>query len=154
LPLPLTSFNGTPNSRANLRTEGDACGKPKGAFPGAWEGNASAELATAAGVAIGGVAVGAAACGTVAVAGFAESEIDVELKDNILTVKGTKEKKEPEITYTHKGISTRNFERTFTLNPEVRVKAATVQNGILAIALEHVIPEEQKAKKIAITFAK
>jgi molecular chaperone IbpA len=90
----------------------------------------------------------------VAVAGFAESEVDVELKDNVLTVKGTKEKKEPEITYTHKGISTRNFERTFTLNPEVRVKAATVQNGILAIALEHVIPEEQKAKKIAITFAK
>jgi molecular chaperone IbpA len=90
----------------------------------------------------------------VAVAGFCEEDLDVELKDNILTVKGTKEKKEPEITYTHKGISTRNFERTFTLNPEVRVKAATVQNGILAIALEHVIPEEQKAKKIAITFAK
>ena len=90
----------------------------------------------------------------VAVAGFAENEIDVELKDNLLSIKGTKEKKEVEINYTHKGISNRNFERTFTLNPEVQVKAATVQNGILAVALEHIVPEEQKAKKIQITFAK
>lgn len=90
----------------------------------------------------------------VAVAGFAENEIDVELKDNHLIVKGTKEKKESEITYAHKGISTRNFERDFTLNENVEVRAATVQNGILAIALEHVVPEERKPKKIAITFTK
>jgi molecular chaperone IbpA len=90
----------------------------------------------------------------VAVAGFAESEIDVELKDQHLIVKGTKEKKDTEITYAHKGISTRNFERDFTLADNVEVRAATVQNGILAIALEHVVPEEQKPKKIAITFTK
>ncbi len=90
----------------------------------------------------------------VAVAGFTESELDVELKDNVLTVKGQKEKKDTEITYTHKGISTRNFERIFTLNPDIQIKGATVQNGILAIALEHVVPEEQKPKKIAITFTK
>lgn len=90
----------------------------------------------------------------VAVAGFAEDELDVELKDNILAVKGAKVKKETEITYTHKGISTRNFERVFTLNPDIQIKGATVQNGILAIALEHVVPEEQKPKKIQITFAK
>jgi molecular chaperone IbpA len=91
----------------------------------------------------------------VAVAGFEEDELDIELKDQVLLVKGSKVKKDtPEITYAHKGISTRNFERVFTLNPDVQVRAATVKNGILAVALELVIPEEQKAKKIAITYTK
>lgn len=89
-----------------------------------------------------------------AVAGFAESEIDVELKENVLTVKGEKAKAETEIEYLHKGISARNFTRTFPLAEHVEVRGATVQNGILAIALEQVVPEEQKAKKIQITFAK
>lgn len=89
-----------------------------------------------------------------AVAGFAESEIDVELKENVLTVKGEKVKKDEDVEYLHKGISARNFVRTFPLAEHIEVRGATVQNGILAIALEQVIPEEQKAKKIAITFAK
>ena len=90
----------------------------------------------------------------VAVAGFAENEIDVEIKDSVLTVTGKQEKKEKEIDYVHKGISTRAFERTFTLADNVEVRAASVQNGILAIALEHVVPEEQKPKKIAISYQK
>jgi molecular chaperone IbpA len=91
----------------------------------------------------------------VAVAGFEENELDIEVKEQVLVVKGSKEKTDkPELVYAHKGISTRNFERVFTLNPDVHVRAATVKNGILAIALELVIPEEQKPKKIAITFAK
>lgn len=89
-----------------------------------------------------------------AVAGFAESEIDVELKENVLTVKGERAKKDDEVEYLHKGISARNFTRTFPLAEHIEVRGATVQNGILAIALEQVVPEEQKAKKIAITFAK
>lgn len=89
-----------------------------------------------------------------AVAGFAESEIDVELKENVLTVKGERAKKEEDVEYLHKGISARNFTRTFPLAEHIEVRGATVQNGILAIALEQVVPEEQKAKKIAITFAK
>jgi molecular chaperone IbpA len=89
-----------------------------------------------------------------AVAGFAESEIDVELKENVLTVKGERAKAEAEVEYLHKGISARNFTRTFPLAEHIEVRGATVQNGILAIALEQVVPEEQKAKKIAITFAK
>jgi len=88
----------------------------------------------------------------IAVAGFGKEEIDVELKDNSLIVKGTKPKKEQETDYVHKGISTRNFERNFTLADNVEVRAATVQNGILAIALEQVVPEENKPKKIQITF--
>ena len=90
----------------------------------------------------------------VAVAGFAEDEIDVELKENVLTVKGEQEKKEQEVEYIHKGISARNFSRTFPLAEHIEVRGATVKNGILAIALEQVVPEEDKPKKIAITFAK
>ena len=90
----------------------------------------------------------------VAVAGFAEDEIDVELKENVLTVKGDQAKKEVEVEYLHKGISARNFVRTFPLAEHIEVRGATVQNGILAVALEQILPEEQKAKKIQITFAK
>jgi molecular chaperone IbpA len=89
----------------------------------------------------------------VAVAGFSEDEIDVELKENVLTVKGEKEKKD-DIEYIHRGISSRNFARQFPLAEHIEVRGATVKNGILAIALEQVVPEESKAKKIAITFAK
>ena len=89
-----------------------------------------------------------------AVAGFAEAEIDVELKENVLTVRGDRAKPENEVEYLHRGISARNFTRTFPLAEHIEVRGATVQNGILAIALEQVVPEEQKAKKIAITFAK
>lgn len=92
----------------------------------------------------------------VAVAGFKEEEIDVELKDNVLTIKGEQVKAEdaPEVKYHHKGISTRSFTQTFTLHDNVEVRGATVTNGILAIALEHIVPEEKKAKKIALTFNK
>ena len=90
-----------------------------------------------------------------AVAGFAESEIDVELADNVLTVKGETDRTDREQSkYLHKGISTRNFTRSFPLAENIEVRNATVQNGILAVDLEMVIPEEKKAKKIAITFAK
>jgi molecular chaperone IbpA len=90
----------------------------------------------------------------IAVAGFGEEEIDVELKENSLIVKGIKAKKEQETDYVHKGISTRSFERNFTLADNVEVRAATVQNGILAIALEQIIPEENKPKKIQIVYTK
>ena len=91
-----------------------------------------------------------------AVAGFNESEIDVELANNVLTIKGEKVKAEdaPELTYLHRGISSRNFTRTFPLAENVEVHGATVQNGILTVALELVIPEEKKPKKIAIAFNK
>ena len=92
----------------------------------------------------------------VAVAGFKQDEIDVELKDGVLVVKGEKAKTEDEAKpeYLHKGISARNFTRTFTLAENVEVRGATVENGILAVALELVVPEEKKPKKIAITFNK
>lgn len=91
----------------------------------------------------------------VAVAGFDENELEVEVKENILTVKGQKaDTKEKTFDYLHKGISDRNFTRSFTLNSDIQVKGASVKNGILAIALELIVPEEQRPRKIAIAFQK
>ena len=88
----------------------------------------------------------------VAVAGFRENELDVELREGVLTVTGEQVKPENETQYLHKGISARSFTRTFTLAEHMEVRGATVTNGILAIDLEHVIPEEKLARKIAISF--
>ena len=91
----------------------------------------------------------------VAVAGFSEEDLDVELKDNILTVKGErKETDAPEVEYLHRGIGARDFVRTFTLAEHLEVRGATVINGILAVSLERVVPEADKPRKIAITFSK
>lgn len=89
-----------------------------------------------------------------AVAGFEENELNVELSERVLTIVGERLNK-PEISgYIHKGISQRNFTRSFTLADNVEVRAATVKNGILSIDLELIIPEEQRPKKIAITYSK
>jgi molecular chaperone IbpA len=91
----------------------------------------------------------------VAVAGFDESELDVEIVNNELVVTGAviKENK-VETQYLHQGIAGRDFERTFALAENVEVKGAQVKNGILTVTLEHIVPESAKPKKIAITFQK
>jgi molecular chaperone IbpA len=90
-----------------------------------------------------------------AVAGFNETEIDLELKENVLTVKGERTREgDASHEYLHKGISNRDFTRTFPLAEHIQVRGASVKNGILAIALEQIVPDESKPKKIAITFAK
>ena len=85
----------------------------------------------------------------IAVAGFLEDELDIELKDGVLSVEG-KKSDDDETQYMHKGISTRQFRRTFTLADTIIVKGADYNNGILHIDLENVIPEEKKPRKIAI----
>lgn len=90
----------------------------------------------------------------IAVAGFREDEIDITVKDYTLTVIGEQKRTEEDVTYLHKGISARSFTRSFTLGDHVEVKSATVQNGLLVIDLERVVPEEDKPKKIPITFQK
>lgn len=95
-----------------------------------------------------------------AVAGFLENELDVETVtnsygQNILTVRGERKREEDaERQYLHRGLATRNFERSFPLNENVEIVAASVANGILSTTLEQKIPETQKAKKVAITFSK
>ena len=89
----------------------------------------------------------------VAVAGFEESELDVETVDNELIIKGNKAI-DATAEYLHQGIAGRDFVRTFALFENVEVKGADVKNGILTVTLEHIIPESAKPKKIAITFQK
>lgn len=90
----------------------------------------------------------------IAVAGFREDGLDITVKDNILTVTGDQSPRDDAVTYLHKGISARHFTRTFTLSDHVEVKNASVQNGLLVIDLERIVPEEDKPKKIPITFQK
>lgn len=90
----------------------------------------------------------------IAVAGFREDELDVSVKDYVLTVKGEQNRNDDDSNYIHKGISARAFTRTFTLGDHVEVRAATVQNGLLVIDLLREVPEEAKPRKIAITFQK
>jgi molecular chaperone IbpA len=90
-----------------------------------------------------------------AVAGFKSGEVEVEVEKNQLVVRGEKsvnldEKRE----YLHRGISARSFVRSWILGEHVEVKSAIVEDGVLTIVLERVIPEEDKPKKIAITYNK
>ena len=91
-----------------------------------------------------------------AVAGFNEDELDVSLQNRVLRIEGKRHRDDAvdEVQYLHRGIASRDFERTFPLNDNVEVRSVTVKNGIMTVNLEMVIPESEKAKKIAITFAK
>lgn len=90
----------------------------------------------------------------VAVAGFAENELNAEIVNGELVVTGKIEDDGVEVEYLHRGIAGRNFTRTFALADSVEVKDAGVSNGILTINLEHIIPEAEVPKRIAITFQK
>jgi molecular chaperone IbpA len=90
-----------------------------------------------------------------AVAGFAEDELDVELEGRMLTVRGEHNREhDTEVEYLHRGISGRNFERSWPLGENLEVRAVTVRNGILTVSLENIVPEEAKPKKIPIAFTK
>lgn len=90
-----------------------------------------------------------------AVAGFKDGDIDVQVERNQLTVTGEQSVNiDQPVEYLHRGISSRSFTRTWTLADHVEVKGAEVANGILTITLERIVPEEQKPKKIAINFNK
>jgi molecular chaperone IbpA len=90
----------------------------------------------------------------VAVAGFSQGEINVEVRDGDLIVTGEKTSTDlPEgHEYTHQGISARRFVRTFSLADYVEVESAVARDGILTVKLERHIPEAMKPKTIAITY--
>ena len=91
----------------------------------------------------------------IAVAGFKEGDLTIEVEKNQLLVKGDQSVNiDQPIEYLHRGISSRSFARTWTLADHVEVKGASVNNGILTISLERIVPEEQKPKNIAINFNK
>lgn len=90
-----------------------------------------------------------------AVAGFDEGEIDIQLEGRVLTISGSTNRDNAyNAEYLVQGISMRNFERSFTLAEHVEVKNALVRNGILSIELERIIPIENLPKKIDIKYNK
>lgn len=87
---------------------------------------------------------------TIAVAGFAQSELDITSHDNMLTVRGAHPEEQQEKTYLYQGIAERNFERKFQLAEHVNVRDARLENGLLYIDLERVVPEANKPRRIEI----
>ena len=89
----------------------------------------------------------------VAVAGFAEGEIDISLDKRQLVISGAKATEQDQAhEYLHRGISQRDFKQTFPLSEHVEVNGASISNGILTVYLEREIPESAKPKSIAITY--
>jgi molecular chaperone IbpA len=86
-----------------------------------------------------------------AVAGFAKHEIEIEFAQDKLIVKGNATEDQEAKEWLYQGIAARNFTRTFALNDQVEINGAELINGMLKIALERIIPESKKPKKIDIT---
>lgn len=85
----------------------------------------------------------------IAVAGFFKNELEVEVKENTLVVTG-KSKEDDLENYIHKGIANRAFKRTFELADTIEVQSTELQNGMLKVLLENIIPEHRKPKKFEI----
>ena len=90
----------------------------------------------------------------IALAGFSESDIEVEVADGVISVRSLGEKGKQNLDtpdYVHRGIANRSFSKSWTLSDDMVVKGAEFQNGLLNINLEKVVPEEKKPRIIPIT---
>ena len=90
---------------------------------------------------------------TMAVAGFGQDELRVDVKEQALTVAGARKAEDKERRYLHRGIAARNFERRFQLADHVEVKGAGLQDGLLHVVLVRNVPERLKPRTIAIGTA-
>jgi molecular chaperone IbpA len=86
----------------------------------------------------------------IAVAGFARQDIEIELANNTMVIKGNTSTDEDDNNFLFKGIANRNFTRSFTLDEQIEVKDAEMLNGMLKVFLERIIPEHKKPKKIEV----
>jgi len=86
---------------------------------------------------------------TLAVAGFREQDLNIETRDGVLFVSGKTEETGQQ-NFLYRGIAGRHFERQFQLAEHVEVRGAKLQNGLLEVELERMIPEEKKPRKIMI----
>ncbi|MBX9447215.1 small heat shock chaperone IbpA [Dickeya chrysanthemi] len=86
----------------------------------------------------------------IAVAGFAESELEITAHDNMLIVKGSHHGDATPRNYLYQGIAERNFERKFQLAEHIQINGASLENGLLFIELQRVIPETLKPRRIDI----
>ena len=88
---------------------------------------------------------------TLALAGFVRDDLKIDVQEGILTITGEKvEVESEEVQYLHKGIANRSFTRTWKLAEYVEVVEAKMENGMLYISLERIVPEEKKPKSIKI----
>jgi molecular chaperone IbpA len=87
---------------------------------------------------------------TMAVAGFSESDIDIEVKDGVLFVTGKQAEEQGDRSFLYRGIAGRAFRRSFQLADHVKVQGAALENGLLHVDLMREIPEAMKPRKIAI----
>ena len=84
-----------------------------------------------------------------ALAGFGKKDIEVEVADGTLSVRSVKENSEDDSTV-YRGISYRRFERKFTMADDIVVNGAKLENGMLTLELERVVPEEKKPRLISV----
>lgn len=87
---------------------------------------------------------------TMAIAGFAQDEIEIEVENDTLTVAASKANEEVTRRYLHQGIAARSFQRQFQLADHVKVKAARLENGLLHVDLQREVPEALKPRRITI----
>ena len=87
---------------------------------------------------------------TFAVAGFAETDLEVQVENHTLTVRGKVSQDEAPATFLHRGIAGRSFERKFELADHIEVIGAAMENGLLHIDLKREVPEALKPRKVAI----
>lgn len=89
---------------------------------------------------------------TMAVAGFAENDLSIELKEGMLTIRGERpaDNGEAERQVLHRGIAQRGFERRFQLADHVQVRGASLENGLLHVDLEREVPEALRPRTIPI----
>jgi molecular chaperone IbpA len=87
----------------------------------------------------------------IAVAGFRPDELNIEVKENLLTVQGRKAANDDQRQFLHRGLAERNFERRFQLADYVIVTEAALADGLLSISLKRELPEALKPRRIEIT---
>ena len=86
----------------------------------------------------------------VALAGYSKDDIEIEVKENTLSIKSVKKEEDDKVEVLHRGISKRYFERSFTIADDVKVNSAELKDGLLIVSLERVIPEHKKPRLIKI----
>jgi molecular chaperone IbpA len=84
-----------------------------------------------------------------ALAGFGKEDIEVEVADGTLSIRSVKENSEDDSTV-YRGISYRKFDRKFTLADDIIVNGAKLENGMLSLELERVVPEEKKPRRVTV----
>lgn len=87
---------------------------------------------------------------SLAVAGFTQKDLELEVEKGVLTISGNKADQDENHQYLYQGIATRSFERKFNLADHVEVTGASLDNGLLTVHLVKEIPEEMKPRKIEI----